>query len=70
VHGATYEDHPVAAAAALEVQQIIESEGLVENSRKQGMNLLAQLEKRLGSHPCVCHIRGRGLFCGVSIGFP
>lgn len=70
MHGATYEDHPVAAAAALQVQQIIESEGLVENARVQGERMLARLQERIGSHPCVCHIRGRGLFCGVSTKFP
>jgi adenosylmethionine-8-amino-7-oxononanoate aminotransferase len=66
VHGATYEDHPVASAAALKVQQIVEDEKLVDNVRRQGAMLLNLLQQRIGSHPCVSHIRGRGLFWGVS----
>ena len=65
VHGSTYEDHPVTSAAALCVQDIIDSEGLVENVRMRGEQMRAALQQRLGDHPCVCDIRGRGLFFGV-----
>lgn len=65
VHGSTYEDHPLASATALCVQDIISSERLVENVRSQGQHMSNLLKKRLARHPCVCHIRGLGLFWGV-----
>ncbi|KAG6902592.1 hypothetical protein C0995_014599 [Termitomyces sp. Mi166 len=45
-HGHTYQGHPVACAAALAVQNIVESENLLENIRKQG----AYLESLLQAH--------------------
>lgn len=66
-HGQTYQGHPVACAAALEVQRIIREEGLVDNVRRMGELLASLLEEQLGSHPYVGDIRGRGLFWGVGL---
>jgi adenosylmethionine-8-amino-7-oxononanoate aminotransferase len=68
-HGQTYQGHPVACAAALEVQRIIREQGLVENVRRMGKILSSQLKQRLVGHPHVGDIRGRGLFWGVSCPF-
>lgn len=65
-HGQTYQGHPIACAAALEVQKVIREENLVDNVRKMGIIMESLLRKRLGSHPHVGDIRGRGLFWGVS----
>jgi len=65
-HGQTYQGHPIACAAALEVQKIIREDGLVDNAREMGNLMEILLKKRLGSHPHVGDIRGRGLFWGVS----
>jgi adenosylmethionine-8-amino-7-oxononanoate aminotransferase len=65
-HGQTYQGHPVACAAALEVQKIIREDGLVENAQQMGTLLGKLLKEKLGSHPNVGDIRGRGLFWGVS----
>ncbi len=65
-HGQTYQGHPLACAAALEVQRIIREDGLVENVRKMGQLLSDLLRQRLSQHPNVGDIRGRGLFWGVS----
>ena len=62
VHGHTYQAHPVACAAALEVQQIIREENLLANVRTQGELLRRLLLERFGPHPYVGDIRGRGLF--------
>jgi adenosylmethionine-8-amino-7-oxononanoate aminotransferase len=62
VHGHTYQAHPVACAAALEVQRVIQDEGLLANVRAQGKYLEKCLRERFGSHPYVGDIRGRGLF--------
>jgi adenosylmethionine-8-amino-7-oxononanoate aminotransferase len=62
MHGHTYQAHPVAAAAALAVQQVIREENLLENVRRMGALLGERLTERLGNHRHVGDIRGRGLF--------
>jgi adenosylmethionine-8-amino-7-oxononanoate aminotransferase len=64
-HGHTYLGHPIAAAAALAVQEAIEEEDLLANVRHRGDQLMQRLTARFGNHPNVGDIRGRGLFIGV-----
>jgi len=66
-HGFTYIGHATACAAALAVQRTIEREGLLDNVRHQGARLRVLLVERLGQHPHVADIRGRGLFVGVEL---
>ena len=66
-HGHTYMAHPVACAAALEVQRVIKEENLLANVRKQGDNLHRALMQHLGEHPHVGDIRGRGLFQAIEL---
>lgn len=65
--GHTYQAFPIACAAALRVQQIIDDDNLLENVRKQGAYLSSLLHERLDSHPHVGDIRGMGLFWGIEI---
>lgn len=65
-HGQTYQGHPIACAAAAEVQRIIREDDLCENVRAMGKHLEELLKKGLAYHPNVGNIRGRGLFWGVS----
>ena len=65
VHSQTYQGHPVACAAAYEVQKIIQEEKLLENTCKMGEYLGKLLKERLGTHKHVGDIRGRGLAWGV-----
>jgi hypothetical protein len=67
VHGFTYSHHAVGAAAAAEVLRILEDEHLVEASAAKGDRLKALLEDRLGGHPHVGEIRGRGLMVGLEL---
>ena len=67
VHGFTYSHQPVAAAVAREVLRILEAESLVEASATKGERLKALLGERLGPHPAVGDIRGRGLMVGVEL---
>ncbi len=67
VHGFTYSHQPGAAAVALEVLRILEAERLVEASATKGERLLALLRVRLGDHPNVGDVRGRGLLAGVEL---
>jgi adenosylmethionine-8-amino-7-oxononanoate aminotransferase len=67
VHGFTYSHQPVAATVAREVLRILEAESLVEASAAKGERLRALLRDRLGDHPAVGEIRGRGLMVGVEL---
>ena len=67
VHGFTYSHSPVGAAAAGEVLRILETEDLVAASATKGARLKALLTTRLGAHPNVGEIRGRGLMVGVEL---
>ena len=67
MHGHTYIGHPVAAAASLAVQRVIERDDLLANVRARGADLARLLAQRLGGHPNVGDIRGRGLFMAVEL---
>jgi adenosylmethionine-8-amino-7-oxononanoate aminotransferase len=67
VHGHTYQAHPVACAAALEVQKIIQERDLLANVQTMGAALGQALQERLGQHSHVGDIRGRGLFHAVEL---
>jgi len=65
IHGQTYQGHPIACAAALQVQRIIQDEHLLANVAKMGKMLSSLLETSISRHPNVGDIRGRGLFWGI-----
>jgi adenosylmethionine-8-amino-7-oxononanoate aminotransferase len=67
MHGHTYSGHPVACAAALEVQRIIAEENLLANVRAVGEHLEHRLIERFGAHAYVGDIRGRGLFRAIEL---
>ncbi|MBK9135634.1 MAG: aspartate aminotransferase family protein [Betaproteobacteria bacterium] len=64
-HGHTYLGHPVACAAALAVQGEIRR--LLPQVRTHGGRLMQALHERLGNHPKVGDLRGRGLFLGIEL---
>ncbi|WP_286902487.1 aspartate aminotransferase family protein [Vreelandella sedimenti] len=66
-HGHTYLGHPVAAAAANKVVEIIARPESLANVNAMGMRLQSGLEAALGASPHVGDIRGRGLFRGIEI---
>ncbi|ONG53253.1 aspartate aminotransferase family protein [Pseudoroseomonas deserti] len=66
-HGHTYLAHPIAAAAALEVQQVIREDRLLDNVKAMGALLQQRLEERFGDHRHVGDIRGRGLFRAIEL---
>ena len=67
VHGFTYSHSPVGAAVAREVLRILEDEDLVTASAVKGERLKDLLGARLGDHPNVGEIRGRGLMVGLEL---
>jgi len=66
-HGHTYIGHPVACAAALAVQKVIQRDGLLARVRDLGSRLRARLDAALGAHPNVGDIRGRGLLMALEL---
>lgn len=66
-HGHTYIGHPMATAAALAVQQVIQRDGLLAKVRDRGVLLERLLHQRFGDAPYVGDIRGRGLFMGLEL---
>ncbi len=67
LHGQTYQAHPVACAAALEVQRIIREDNLLANVQAMGKRLETALTERFGNHRHVGDIRGRGLFWAIEL---
>jgi adenosylmethionine-8-amino-7-oxononanoate aminotransferase len=66
-HGHTYLGHPVACAAALAVQQVLQRDHLVERAAHQGARLRAELDEAFAYHPFVGEVRGRGLFQAIEL---
>lgn len=66
-HGHTYIGHPIAAAAASKVIEILKRGEIMSNVIKMGERLQAGLDAALRQSPYVGDIRGRGLFRGIEI---
>ncbi|MCI0792897.1 MAG: aspartate aminotransferase family protein [Chloroflexi bacterium] len=66
-HVITFGGHPVAAAASLKNIEIMETEGMVENSATMGRYLLDGLEELKQKHTIIGDVRGLGLFCGMEM---
>lgn len=62
-HGSTFGGNPLAAAVGLESLQVLEEEGMVENSARLGEYMLNQL--RGINSPLIRDVRGKGLWIGV-----
>jgi adenosylmethionine-8-amino-7-oxononanoate aminotransferase len=66
-HGHTYMGHPMAAAAALAVQDVIQRDNLIANVVAMGGLLQRSLAERFANNPFVGDIRGRGLFRALEL---
>ena len=64
-HGFTYMSHPLSCAGALAVQKALHEENLLANVEARGRQLRERLAERLGGHPHVGDIRGRGLLMAI-----
>ncbi len=63
----SYGGNPLAAAAGRAVLEIIEQDGLVENSRRVGEAMLSRLREMQEHHPVIGDVRGKGLMIGVEL---
>jgi adenosylmethionine-8-amino-7-oxononanoate aminotransferase len=74
-HGHTYQAHPLAMAASLAVQDVIEEENLLEKAAQVGVKLERLLKEQLTgtnaiSAPYIFDIRGGGCFWGIEFQIP
>lgn len=63
----TFGAHPGACAGGAEVLRILREEKLVDGVAAKGERLAALLTDRLGDHPHVAEVRGRGLLQAVEV---
>ena len=66
-HASTFGGNPVCIAAALATLDVIEKQGLVENSAKVGSHILKRMADWPSKRKLVWDVRGRGLMIGVDI---
>jgi L-2,4-diaminobutyrate transaminase len=64
-HGYTYSGHPLAAAAANAVLDIVEHEDLPGNAARTGGYLQRRLQETFADHPMVGEVRGVGLMAAL-----
>ena len=67
LHFNTFGGNPVCMAAGLAVLDVIDEDGLQENSRVVGGRLKAGLRRLMDSHAVIGDVRGMGLMLGVEL---
>ena len=70
LHGSTYSGYALGCAIGLATLAILDEEGLADNARERGRQLVEGLRARLAGHPIVRDVRGRGLLCAIELGAP
>lgn len=65
--GSTYSGHALACAAGIAAIEAYREEGLIENSRRLGAVLMAELQRIQQRHPTVGDVRGKGLFAAIEL---
>jgi len=66
-HGGTYGGNVVSCAAALATIDVLESEGLIDNARERGAQLLAGVRELQARYPVIGDTRGLGLMVAVEL---
>jgi len=66
-HGSTFGGNPLACSVALTALDLLEEEGLIENSARLGELLLVRLDQLAREFSVVRAVRSRGLFAGIEV---
>jgi 4-aminobutyrate aminotransferase len=69
-HGGTYGGNALACAAAVATIQVIREEGLLENARARGQQLMVGLRRLQERYPQIGDVRGLGLMIGAEFTHP
>ncbi|MBK1674116.1 aspartate aminotransferase family protein [Ectothiorhodospira shaposhnikovii] len=69
-HGTTFGGNPLVCRAALAVLDTLEQDALPAQADTMGRYLVAAFRDRLGRHPAVRDIRGKGLMLGIELDRP
>jgi len=67
LHGSTFGGGPLACAVALEFLSVVEDDNLLENVRKRGSQLRAELTRIASDVDFIREVRGEGLICGIEL---
>jgi ornithine--oxo-acid transaminase len=70
LHFSTFEANNLAMVAGLATLNVLDSEGLIENSARLGAVLQERLRGLQQRHEFIHEVRGKGLFAGVRFGAP
>ncbi len=70
VHSTTFGRNNLAMACGLATLNVIDEEGLVENSAKMGALLVARIEALKIKHPFIKEVRGKGLMIAIEFAEP
>ncbi|MCY0876132.1 MAG: aspartate aminotransferase family protein [Firmicutes bacterium] len=65
--GSTFSGNPVAAAAALQVLQIVDEENLPERAMEIGAICMERLSRLATQHPRISSVRGLGAMIGIEL---
>jgi acetylornithine/succinyldiaminopimelate/putrescine aminotransferase len=66
-HGTTFGGNPLATAAAAAVLETIQKEGILENVKARGAQLVDGLRRLGDRHGVIAEVRGMGLWIGVDL---
>lgn len=69
-HGSTFAGSPLGCAVALTVLETLEKQSLVAHAQQMGTQLMQTLQEKLGQHPRVVALRGKGLMIGIELDRP
>ncbi|HIK46373.1 MAG TPA: aspartate aminotransferase family protein [Leptolyngbyaceae cyanobacterium M65_K2018_010] len=70
VHGSTFGKNNLAMAAGLATLEVLETEGLIENSARRGAQILAGLQPLVSQYECLKEVRGLGMMIGLEFAEP
>lgn len=65
--GLTYFGHPMSCAAGIATLDVYKQENLIENSRRMGEVLAAELARMKAEHPAIGDVRSIGLFSAIEL---